>query len=191
MCWCSIFGNQLDSRGLFRILTTICVADQRPLPQCVWTATPLGPNPDFAPEAFVSPLDGAPPTIHLPPYIKPLPSKLTALDVTFLYKKGALIIPGASLQIALLKAYVEFVHPYMPLLPLHDVLGILGGQEQGSGAKISLLLYQAVMFVSVAFVDEKYLLDENYQNRKTARKAFFQRARVSSPPSHSSPAKPC
>lgn len=143
-----------------------------------WNGPAFGPNADFSPEAFPPSVDQSP-RIQFPPYIKPLPSKLSPVDVNYLYQKGALLIPTPKLQKALLKAYVEFVHPYMPLLELSDILRILDGREPGSGAKIGLLLYQAVMFVSVAFVDVQHLRDEDYPSRKAARKAFFSRVRVS------------
>ncbi|KAM7198105.1 cutinase transcription factor 1 [Naviculisporaceae sp. PSN 640] len=118
--------------------------------------------------------------IKLPRYIKPLPSKLSPIEINYLYLRGALLIPSFKLQKALLRAYVEYVHPYMPLLPLFDVLKILGGQvqEQGPGARIGLFLYQAIMFVSVAFVDEQYLHEDGYPSRREARKAFFWRVRL-------------
>jgi hypothetical protein len=114
---------------------------------------------------------------QLPDYLKPLPQRMTSVDIDYLFAKGALSLPEIPVRNALLQAYLEFVHPYMPLIEIHDFLQII---EDGTGqsGKISLLLFQAVMFAGTAFVDMDYLRSAGYSNRKAARKAFFQKARV-------------
>lgn len=114
----------------------------------------------------------------LPRYIKPLPQRMTADDIGYLYKKGALTIPEPIFRNALLQAYVEYVYPYMPLIELHDFLRIVD-QDDGETGKISLVLFQAVMFAGTAFVDMALLTAAGYTTRKAARKAFYQKARVS------------
>lgn len=113
----------------------------------------------------------------LPHYFKPLPSRITPDDIEYLDKKGALSIPGTILRNELLRAYIEYVHGYMPLLDLREFLGALGRQD-GSIKPISLLLFQAVMFAGTAFIDLKHLRHAGYATRKEARKAFFLKARV-------------
>ncbi|KAH0548604.1 hypothetical protein GP486_007852 [Trichoglossum hirsutum] len=113
----------------------------------------------------------------LPAYIKPLPVRIAPDDVEFLAKKGVLTVPETSLRNELLRSYLEYVHPYMPLLELHDFLNVI---ERGNGAtgKLSLLLFQAVMFAGTAFVDMKHLKNAGYTTRKAARKSFFQKTRL-------------
>ncbi|PKS10842.1 hypothetical protein jhhlp_002599 [Lomentospora prolificans] len=113
----------------------------------------------------------------LPPFIRPFPSKVSAQDVKFLREKGALSLPNAPLQNALLQAYAEYVHPYMPLLDMQEFLGIINAGD-GSRGQLSLFLYQAVLFAATAFVDMKHLREAGYATRKAARKAFFQRTRL-------------
>lgn len=113
----------------------------------------------------------------LPCYIKPLPAKITTDDIEYLEKKGALSIPGFVLRNELLRAYVEYVHGYMPLLDLGEFLEALE-KNDGLGKRISLLLFQAVMFAGTAFVDMTHLRHAGYTTRKEARKAFFLKARV-------------
>ena len=61
-------------------------------------------------------------------------------DVSHLWKKGALTIPDTPFRDALLQSYVEFVHPYMPLMELDEFLRIVyDGAEVES--RISLLLF--------------------------------------------------
>jgi len=114
---------------------------------------------------------------------------MTPEDTYYLFKKGALSIPDTSFRNALLRAYVEYVHPYMPLIELHDFLDIVnrgnGTMSDGTPGKVSLVLFQAVMFTGTAFVDKSWLEGAGYQTRKAARKAFYLKARVRTFPAHS------
>ncbi|KAI1150910.1 fungal-specific transcription factor domain-containing protein [Nemania diffusa] len=110
-------------------------------------------------------------------FLRPLPSKIAPEDVDYLRAKGALSVPYPPLQKALLHAYVEYVHPYMPLLDLHSFLSIVDAQD-GSRGQTSLFLYQAVMFCATAFVRSKVLKEAGYASRKAARRAFFSKARL-------------
>lgn len=113
---------------------------------------------------------------YLPDYIRGLPSRLQKEDVDYLTMKGALTIPDVSLRNELLKSYVHYVHTYMPLMDLEEFLRIIA---QNDGVNhVSLLLFQAVMFAGMAFIDMKHLQAAGYQTRKQARKVFFQRARL-------------
>lgn len=112
----------------------------------------------------------------LPDYIRGLPARLQKEDIDYLAVKGALTIPDVTLRNELLKSYIHYVHTYMPLLDLEEFLQNI---VQNDGIhRISLLLFQAVMFAGVAFIDMKHLQAAGYQTRKVARKVFFQRARL-------------
>ncbi|KAI0525576.1 fungal-specific transcription factor domain-containing protein [Xylaria bambusicola] len=110
-------------------------------------------------------------------FLRPLPSKFAPEDVDYLRAKGALSVPSFALQRALLRAYAEYVHPYMPLLDLHSFLGIVDARD-GSRGQTSLFLYQAVMFCATAFVSNKALKEAGYASRKIARRTFFSKARL-------------
>ncbi|KJZ74230.1 Cutinase transcription factor 1 beta [Hirsutella minnesotensis 3608] len=126
---------------------------------------------------FLSSLELPDAGAQLPAFVRPLPSKVAPEDVRYLYTKGALTLPGLALQNALLQAYVEYVYPYMPLMDLHDFLGVISRRD-GVNGQTSLFLYQAVMFSATAFVEMKYLREAGYASRKAARKAFFQKTRL-------------
>lgn len=126
---------------------------------------------------FISSLEEQDSTAQLPAFLRPLPSKIAAEDVKYLQIKGALSVPTLPLQNALLQAYVEYVHPYMPLMDLNSFLGIINTRD-GQNGQTSLFLYQAVMFAASAFVDMKYLREGGYTTRKAARKSFFQKTRL-------------
>jgi hypothetical protein len=125
------------------------------------------------------PMPPAPMLKHkLPDYLKPLPQRMTSVDIDYLFAKGALSLPEISTRNALLRSYLEYVHPYMPLIEVHELLQIID-EGNGQSGRISLLLFQAIMFAGTAFVDMDYLRAVGYTSRKSARKAFFQKARVS------------
>lgn len=127
---------------------------------------------------FLSSLEDHDANAQLPPFVRPLPSKVAPEDVSYLHFKGALTLPTIPLQNALLQAYVEYVHPFMPLMDIHEFLSIVNRRD-GLNGQTSLFLYQAVMFSATAFVDMKYLREAGYPSRKSARKSFFQKTRVS------------
>lgn len=102
---------------------------------------------------------------------------MTSVDIDYLFAKGALSLPETLVRNALLRSYVEYVHPYMPLVEIHELLQIIN-DGTGQSGRLSLLLFQAIMFAGTAFVDMEYLRSAGYSNRKAARKAFFQKARV-------------
>ncbi|KAI0491133.1 fungal-specific transcription factor domain-containing protein [Xylaria cf. heliscus] len=126
---------------------------------------------------FIKPLDETDIFSQNYGFLRPLPSKMAPEDVDYLRTKGALSLPSFSLQKALLRAYAEYVHPYMPLLDLHDFLTIVDAND-GSRGQTSLFLYQAVMFCATAFVSNKALKEAGYASRKAARRAFFTKARL-------------
>ncbi|OAX82111.1 hypothetical protein ACJ72_03536, partial [Emergomyces africanus] len=112
----------------------------------------------------------------LPNFIRPLPAKFQSGDIAFLEAKGALTIPNQDLRNELMKSYLQFVHPYMPLLELDDFLKTIALND--GSRRMSLLLFQAAMFAGTAFISMKHLIEAGYESRKDARKAFFQRARL-------------
>lgn len=112
----------------------------------------------------------------LPLYIRPLPSRYDIVDVDYLEAKGALRIPDLELRTELIKAYVRFVHPFMPLLELDDFLSTIA--QKSPKKPVSLLLFQAVMFAGTAYVPIEFLHAAGFSSRKIARKTFFLRARI-------------
>ncbi|SPQ21835.1 4c465d98-e665-4da4-9b99-69696795afe2 [Thermothielavioides terrestris] len=112
-----------------------------------------------------------------PAFIKPIPDKILAEDRQYLAQKQVFALPSLRLQNALLAAYVEYVHPYMPLMELHDFLRIVNDRT-GAAGKVSLFLYHAVMFAATAFVEESLLKDAGYDSRRDARRAFFSKTRL-------------
>ncbi|KAK3373841.1 fungal-specific transcription factor domain-containing protein [Lasiosphaeria ovina] len=114
---------------------------------------------------------------ELLPFMKPFPAKIDEADLQYLRRKDALALPVPKLESALISAFVEFVHPYIPVLDLDKFLGVVS-QRDGQNDKVSLLLYQAVLFAGAAFVDAGILRESGYTSRKEARKYFFSRVKI-------------
>lgn len=114
--------------------------------------------------------------VVLPKYVPAIHNRVLAEDIEYLQKKGAFLIPDTNLKNELLRCYVQYVHPYLPLLELDDFLGAIG-KDDGT-TTVSLLLFQAVMFAATAYIDMRYLTAQGYDSRKAARKAFFQRVKL-------------
>lgn len=76
----------------------------------------------------------------------------------------------------LLRNYVEFVHPFMPLLDLCDLLETIDHDD--GKLTVSLLLFQAVMFAGIATIEMSFLKAAGYGNRREARRDFFQKTRL-------------
>ncbi|KAL2834570.1 fungal-specific transcription factor domain-containing protein [Aspergillus pseudoustus] len=114
--------------------------------------------------------------VQIPDYVTALPDRLDAADFQYLEAKGALCVPTARFRTELLKAYILWVHPQVPVLDLEPFLRAIS-KNNGSDT-ISLLLFHAVMFAGAAFVDLSYINQEGYTSRAAARDILFQRVKV-------------
>lgn len=92
----------------------------------------------------------------MPAFLKPIPTSLEPNDICYLTLNGGLDIPSPVFQNALVNAYIEFVHPYLPVIDLINFIDI-PSHPDGSNRQISLTLYQAVMFAGFGFVEMKVL----------------------------------
>lgn len=114
----------------------------------------------------------------LPDFIQAVPPRLDSEEIKFLQQKGALSIPDFDLCNALMNSYAEFVDPSLPVLEVDKFIDIVR-QADGTSGKVSLLVFQAVMFAGSSFVDISHLRRAGFSSRHQARRAFFARARVS------------
>lgn len=113
----------------------------------------------------------------IPRFVRPLPADMPLEDVEFLQAKGALTIPDTTLREALIKAYLEHVHPLLPVINIEDFVESLI-EENDLNLRISLLFLQAVMFAGSAYVDWSLLAEAGFKSRKEARATLYQRVRV-------------
>lgn len=129
--------------------------------------------PEFTPELSTTPSEYDQMQHN---YIHWDPAHIDELDFGYLMKKGAFAIPHTDLRDALLKSYIDNVHPHLPMLDLNDFLWRI--QNNNGLNCISPLLFQAIMFTGTSFVDLQYLHRAGYKDRDSARRAFFHRARL-------------
>ncbi|KAL1967802.1 hypothetical protein VTN77DRAFT_2491 [Rasamsonia byssochlamydoides] len=163
----SLLMDPIGGDRPWRTLGTRAVPSSLPLANMVTVVQELI-DPDFHP--VIEALDNS------PRFLKPLPSRIPVEDIEYLRSKGALTIPEPPLRNELLRAYVQWVHNFIPLLDLHEFLRSIA--ENDPDANISLLLFQAVMFAGTAFVDLEHLQAAGFATRRDARKAFFMRTRL-------------
>ncbi|KAI9826815.1 MAG: hypothetical protein M1832_005753 [Thelocarpon impressellum] len=131
-----------------------------------------GPYPLFSQNGYQQ----RPLRVRLPTYVRPLPARVAPEDEEYLWKKGALAVPAIQLRNELLQAYLDYVHPYMPLLDWQQFVRAVEGN--GAEGQTSLLLLQAVMFAGSPYVDMRSLRSAGFTTRKAARKALFQKAKL-------------
>lgn len=120
----------------------------------------------------------APSPFGLPDFIAPMtPGRLRGEDLEYLQRKGCFDLPAVPFRRKLIRAYVEHVHPTLPVLDIHWFLEVMSGHRPG-GRLISLLLFQAVMFAASTFVEAQDVQAAGYPSRAHARQALFERAKV-------------
>ncbi|KAL2868937.1 fungal specific transcription factor domain-containing protein [Aspergillus lucknowensis] len=146
-----------------------------------WMA-PLDHYKSVAHDFLCVPVPGLPDLVEpshkslVPPFIQTLPASLAEEDVRYLSRKDVFSLPDETLQNELLKTFVLHVHPYLPVLDLPKFLETIANSN--GHTRVSLLLYYAVMFSSIAFVDPKHIHHAGYTSRRAARQEFFRKARV-------------
>lgn len=85
-------------------------------------------------------------------------------------------MPNSALQGQLLEKYVLHVHPFLPLLDLEDFYQAI--YDDGESFQIPVILFQAVMFCAVPYVDMELLRVEGLDGREEAREKYFEKVRV-------------
>jgi hypothetical protein len=76
---------------------------------------------------------------EFPAFIKPLRPTLDAESLAFLEHKQAFSLPRAAVQREFMRSYIHYVHPFLPLLDLEDIL--LPLNDTPGSTQISVVLY--------------------------------------------------
>ncbi|RHZ43331.1 transcription factor domain-containing protein [Aspergillus thermomutatus] len=122
------------------------------------------------------PASDAPPAVHLPSYLADLPGRLHRDDVEYLRRSGALDLPSDTLRNELLKSYLLWVHPHMPILGLHEFLSAVASDNESH--QIGLLLFHAVLFAASAFIEVCHIRAEGYPSRGVFRERLSRKVQV-------------
>lgn len=113
---------------------------------------------------------------HVPNYIRPIPSIMAVDDLVLLADRGVFRLPEPTLRNELLRQYANYVYPLLPLMDLREFLTAIDSDD--GHCQISLMLFYAVLSAASSFLDIHLLQAAGFADRKAARKAFFQRAKV-------------
>ena len=121
---------------------------------------------------YQSPAGKAP----LPAFITPLSSRILGEDLDLLAQKGAFTVLEPDLRVEILRGYLFSVHPFMPMLDFRAFIhAVLNNREDG---RISLLLFQAVMFAGLHSLQLHVIHRLCFELTKQAREVFFNRVRL-------------
>lgn len=115
-------------------------------------------------------------SMGLPAFIK-MPLLPNPGYVTFLQSQDVFALPPIPIQWELVKSFVEYIYPRMPLLDLESFLNCLNCLD-GSSGQINLVLYSAILFAGSTHVDEEVVSRYGYSDRKLLRKELYKRTQV-------------
>jgi hypothetical protein len=168
---------ELDHRFLHQELTYVPLIDQVAL-QNVATVDLTPSDLTSPPPPFPSADSTGTNYDSLPGFVKPLSHIIAQQDINYLRLKGALDIPSTGFLNALFSAYIQYVYPYMPSTDM----AIIRRTMTGETASISILLLQSIAFAGVPFVHMDEIRRAGFDSRRSCRKAFYDKAKVSTAP---------
>lgn len=101
-------------------------------------------------------------------------------DVNFLELQGCLRVPTRALLDEFLQQYFLHVHPLLPLVNEGDFWDIycIDGTVNAPTERISLLVFQAILFASCNFVSKASINALGYPSIRAARASFYRRAKL-------------
>ncbi|KAK3620759.1 hypothetical protein LTR56_020748 [Elasticomyces elasticus] len=125
---------------------------------------PSDPNTSWTADApAISRLPQAP--LDFPNFLRLMSPSTSAEDIGFLEHKGALSVPPVSLRNDLLRKYVQYVHPFLPMIDIEETLQQI--HNNGPPDQVGLLLFQAMMFAAAAYVDLQLVNEAGYSDKKS------------------------
>ena len=115
--------------------------------------------------------------IWLPKYASPLAPLVSQEDCRTLHKEKAFEVPCVEIMDQLLRNYIQYVYPVLPILNLGELLVVIHPGYTGT-KRVSLLLFQALMFSATVFQTRASIEIEGFRSRREARKTRFERAKL-------------
>ncbi|KAL4899243.1 hypothetical protein BDW74DRAFT_183986 [Aspergillus multicolor] len=103
---------------------------------------------------------------------------LDRADIAFLTAKGCLSVPAESVLDEFVRQYFLQVHPSSPVIDEAEFWGIYKGTRQGVGKKISLFVFQAVVFAGSPYVPIETIRRCGWKDKRAARNALYLRAKT-------------
>lgn len=101
-------------------------------------------------------------------------------DVNFLEQQGCLRVPTRAILDEFLQQYFLHVHPLLPLVNEGDIWDLYCLNPNGSSPteRISLLLFQSILFASCNFVSKSSIKSLGYPSIRAARAGLYRRAKL-------------
>ncbi|KAI1502947.1 fungal-specific transcription factor domain-containing protein [Biscogniauxia marginata] len=100
-------------------------------------------------------------------------------DVNYLESQGCLRVPTKAILDEFVQQYFLHVHPWMPLINEGDFWDMYCDQHgKGSNEKISLLVFQAILFSSCNFVSKDSIKALGFPSIRAARASFYRRTKL-------------
>lgn len=137
---------------------------------------PYSSSPPFPEPARNAAVDPSQSSAELPGFLKPPPASMAQEDLEYLAKKGALTIPDSDLRDACLQSYFQYVQPCFPIFNMKVIQASLN-QSGPNPDKMSLLVFQSIIFVGSIWVDIRLIRRLGYLTRHSARKAMHSKVR--------------
>lgn len=104
-------------------------------------------------------------------------SSLPPEDVAFLSAKGSRSLPDENATYEFVCHYFKRIHPSVPMVDEADFWRIY--QDGAGPGKLSLFVFQAILFASCPFVSMETLHRCGFKDKRDARKQLYNRAKVS------------
>jgi hypothetical protein len=86
-------------------------------------------------------------------------------------------VPDSMFQNEILRAYIEHVHPFLPVVDLADFISAALQQSLETEAQNSVVL-QAAMVAAAPFVDMQLLASRGFASHKEVQITFYERAKI-------------
>lgn len=104
-------------------------------------------------------------------------------DVNFLESQACLRVPTRSLLDEFLQQYFLHVHPLLPLINEAEFWAMyspdsVDSDNPGQAERLSLLVFQAVLFASCNFVSKQTIKALGFPNIRAARASLYRRAKL-------------
>lgn len=100
-------------------------------------------------------------------------------DVNYLEAQGCLRVPTREILDEFIQQYFLHVHPLIPMINEGDFWDMYGNSGSGeSGEKMSLLVFQSMLFVSCNFVSRASIKAMGFPSIRAARATFYRRAKL-------------
>ena len=115
--------------------------------------------------------------VPLPAFIAPLSTHvLQSEDIQYLTQKGAFLVPEPDLRLEILRGYMFSIQPFLPVMDAQEFISAVF--NNGERGKVSLLLFQAVMFAGLHSLQPPIIHRLGFETTKQAREVFFNRVRL-------------